>query len=85
MLQVLYETDGRPQAFNLTSDQATIGRATDNDIVLNDFSVSRRHAYLRRENGVWPEPLSWMSRRAPRVSMTSPSRIARPSPSCGTK
>jgi adenylate cyclase len=53
MLQVLYETDGRPQAFNLTSDQATIGRATDNDIVLNDFSVSRRHAYLRRENGVW--------------------------------
>ncbi len=37
----------------LSSDQATIGRATDNDIVLNDFSVSRRHAYLRRENGVW--------------------------------
>ncbi|HEY7113860.1 MAG TPA: adenylate/guanylate cyclase domain-containing protein [Thermoanaerobaculia bacterium] len=53
MLQVLYEADGRPQAFNLTSDQATIGRATDNDIVLNDFSVSRRHAYIRKENGVW--------------------------------
>ena len=53
MLQVLYEADGRSQVFNLTGDQATIGRATDNDIVLNDFSVSRRHAYLRRENGVW--------------------------------
>ena len=53
MLQVLYETDGRSQAFNLTSEQATIGRAADNDIVLNDFSVSRRHAYLRLENGVW--------------------------------
>jgi len=53
MLQVLYEADGRPQVFSLTGDQATIGRATDNDIVLNDFSVSRRHAYLRRENGVW--------------------------------
>ncbi len=53
MLQVLYEADGRPQAFSLTSEQATIGRAADNDIVLNDFSVSRRHAYLRRENGVW--------------------------------
>jgi adenylate cyclase len=53
MLQVLYEADGRPQVFNLSSEQATIGRATDNDIVLNDFSVSRRHAYLRRENGAW--------------------------------
>jgi adenylate cyclase len=53
MLQVFYEADGRAQVFNLTSEQATIGRATDNDIVLNDFSVSRRHAYLRHENGVW--------------------------------
>jgi adenylate cyclase len=53
MLQVFYEADGRSQVFNLASEQATIGRATDNDIVLNDFSVSRRHAYLRRENGVW--------------------------------
>ncbi len=53
MFEVLYEADGRPQVFHLTGDQATIGRATDNDIVLNDFSVSRRHAYLRKENGVW--------------------------------
>ncbi len=53
MLQVLYETDGRPQVFNLARDEATIGRANDNDIVLNDFSVSRRHATLRKENGSW--------------------------------
>jgi adenylate cyclase len=53
MLQVLYAAEGRPQTFNLSGEEATIGRATDNDIVLNDFSVSRRHAYLRRENGVW--------------------------------
>jgi adenylate cyclase len=53
MLQVLYETDGRPQVFNLTKDEATIGRSNDNDIVLNDFSVSRRHATLRKENGAW--------------------------------
>jgi adenylate cyclase len=53
MLQVLYETDGRPQVFNLAKDEATIGRSNDNDIVLNDFSVSRRHATLRRENDVW--------------------------------
>jgi adenylate cyclase len=53
MLQVLYETDGRPQVFNLAKDEATIGRSNDNDIVLNDFSVSRRHATLRKENGAW--------------------------------
>src|SRR5512143_101442 len=53
MLQVLYESDGRPQVFNLAKDEATIGRSNDNDIVLNDFSVSRRHATLRRVNSVW--------------------------------
>jgi adenylate cyclase len=53
MLQVLYEAEGRPQVFNLSRDEAWIGRANDNDIVLNDFSVSRRHAVLRRENGAW--------------------------------
>ena len=53
MLQVLYESEGRPQVFNLTKAEATIGRSNDNDIVLNDFSVSRRHAFLKRENGSW--------------------------------
>jgi adenylate cyclase len=53
MLQIHYEADGRSQVFNLAGNEATIGRATDNDIVLNDFSVSRRHAYLRRENEIW--------------------------------
>src|SRR5262252_909149 len=53
MLQVLYESEGRPQVFNLAKPEATIGRSNENDIVLNDFSVSRRHAYLRRENGAW--------------------------------
>lgn len=53
MLQVLFEADGRQQVFNLDKDEAAIGRATDNDIVLNDFSVSRRHAYIRREKDSW--------------------------------
>ncbi len=53
MLQVLYETDGRPQVFNLAKDEATIGRSNENDIVLNDFSVSRRHATLRKEGDGW--------------------------------
>jgi len=53
MLQVLYEWDGRPQIFTVSKDIASIGRANDNDIVLNDFSVSRRHAFIKRENEEW--------------------------------
>ena len=53
MLQVLFEIDGQQKVFNLEREEATIGRSVDNDIVLNDFSVSRRHAYLRRENDAW--------------------------------
>ncbi|HEY3204157.1 MAG TPA: adenylate/guanylate cyclase domain-containing protein [Thermoanaerobaculia bacterium] len=53
MLQVLYEAEGRPQVFTMLKEVASIGRANDNDIVLNDFSVSRRHAYLKKENDVW--------------------------------
>jgi adenylate cyclase len=53
MLQVLYEADGRPQVFTLVRNEASIGRSSENDIVLNDFSVSRRHAFLRREGDGW--------------------------------
>ncbi|HEY1251513.1 MAG TPA: adenylate/guanylate cyclase domain-containing protein [Thermoanaerobaculia bacterium] len=53
MLQVLYEADGQPRTFSMKEEVASIGRATDNDIVLNDFSVSRRHAYLKKENEDW--------------------------------
>jgi adenylate cyclase len=50
---VLFEAEGRSQVYTLVRDQASIGRASDNDIVLNDFSVSRRHAFLKREGGEW--------------------------------
>ena len=53
MFQVLYETEGRTQVVTLSKEIASIGRANDNDIVLNDFSVSRRHAFLKKENGAW--------------------------------
>jgi len=53
MLQVLYEADGHAQVFTMLKDVASIGRANDNDIVLNDFSVSRRHAFLKREEDDW--------------------------------
>src|SRR5215470_15547974 len=53
MFQVMYETEGRTQVVTLSKEIASIGRANDNDIVLNDFSVSRRHAFLKKENGAW--------------------------------
>ena len=53
MFQVLYEADGREQVYTARKDVLSIGRANDNDIVLNDFSVSRRHAYLKKESGAW--------------------------------
>ncbi|MEP7133180.1 MAG: FHA domain-containing protein, partial [Acidobacteriota bacterium] len=53
MMQVLYETEGRPQVFNLAKNEASIGRSNENDIVLNDFSVSRRHALLKLEPEGW--------------------------------
>jgi adenylate cyclase len=53
MFQVVYEADGRQQTFTFKKDVLSIGRAADNDIVLNDFSVSRRHAYLKKEDGAW--------------------------------
>ncbi len=53
MLQVLYEAEGRAQVYTLSKEVASIGRANDNDIVLNDFSVSRRHAFLKREKDGW--------------------------------
>ena len=53
MFQVLWELDGRQQVYTVLKDVLSIGRANDNDIVLNDFSVSRRHAFLKKENGAW--------------------------------
>jgi adenylate cyclase len=53
MLQVVWEVDGREQVFTVLKDVLSIGRANDNDIVLNDFSVSRRHAYLKKQDGAW--------------------------------
>lgn len=36
-------------ALSIGGDETTVGRATCNDVVLPDISVSRRHALLRRE------------------------------------
>ena len=34
-------------------DRITIGRTSNNDVVLNDTSVSRLHAYIRRDGAGW--------------------------------
>ena len=46
MFQVLWEVDGRQQVFTVLKDVLSIGRSSDNDVVLNDFSVSRSHAII---------------------------------------
>lgn len=46
------EPNGNVWEFSLTPGaMATIGRAKDNDIVLNDRRVSRKHAFITAENG----------------------------------
>ena len=53
MIQLFYEVDGRPQVYTLLKEEISIGRSSENDVVLNDFSVSRKHATLVREKDEW--------------------------------
>lgn len=45
--------DGKREHRLLESGEVRLGRAGDNEVVLPDFSVSRRHAVLRPENEGW--------------------------------
>jgi adenylate cyclase len=49
MLELVYETEGRTHRSRLGEEEVSIGRSSENDVVLNDFSVSRRHAVVRKE------------------------------------
>ena len=53
MIQLFYEVDGRPQVYTLLKEEISIGRSSENDVVLNDFSVSRKHAILVRKDETW--------------------------------
>ncbi len=53
MLEIVYEVEGQTRRFLLSGGDVSIGRASENGIVLNDFSVSRRHALLSERGGVW--------------------------------
>ncbi len=53
MIQLFYEVDGRPQVYTLLKEEVSIGRSSENDVVLNDFSVSRKHAIVVRKGETW--------------------------------
>jgi adenylate cyclase len=52
-MQLRGSVNGVEQVYPLTGDEVRIGRGSENEVVLTDFSVSRRHAVLRREGGGW--------------------------------
>lgn len=53
MLQLRFCVDGEDKLVALTGTEIRFGRSGDNEVVLPDYSVSRRHAALRREGDGW--------------------------------
>jgi adenylate cyclase len=53
VLRLRWAVQGRDEILPLAADELRIGRGTENEIVLADFSVSRRHAVVRNEGGSW--------------------------------
>ncbi len=53
MLRLHWTHQGHDEARTLHQDEVRIGRGNENEIVLPDFSVSRRHASIRREAEGW--------------------------------
>ncbi|MEO8503874.1 MAG: adenylate/guanylate cyclase domain-containing protein [Acidobacteriota bacterium] len=53
MLRLRVTIEGTVHTFPLAGDEVKLGRGSDNEIVLSDFSVSRRHAAIRREGEAW--------------------------------
>ena len=52
ILQIVKE-NGDIERFSLAGGEITIGRVESNDLVLNDFSVSRQHARLYQKDNIW--------------------------------
>ena len=53
MLRVRWSHQGREESRTLSRDEIKIGRGVENDVVLPDFSVSRRHAAFRLGPDGW--------------------------------
>ena len=45
---IIHRGPNRGERFLLNSSESTIGRASENDVVLDDVTVSRKHANIRR-------------------------------------
>ncbi len=46
LMELVYEVEGQTRRYLLSGEDVSIGRSSENGIVLNDFSVSRKHALL---------------------------------------
>ncbi|MEM7355174.1 MAG: FHA domain-containing protein, partial [Acidobacteriota bacterium] len=53
MLQLRFSVDGEDKVVPLGGTEVRFGRSGDNEVVLPDYSVSRRHAAVRREGEGW--------------------------------
>ncbi|MEM7585450.1 MAG: adenylate/guanylate cyclase domain-containing protein [Acidobacteriota bacterium] len=53
MLQLRFSVDGEDKLVPLSGSEIRFGRSGDNEVVLPDYSVSRRHAALRHEAEGW--------------------------------
>jgi adenylate cyclase len=53
LLEIVYEIEGQTRRVLLSGEDVSIGRSSENGIILNDFSVSRKHALLSERAGVW--------------------------------
>ncbi len=53
LMELVYEVEGQTRRYLLSGNDVSIGRSSENGIVLNDFSVSRKHALLSERGGAW--------------------------------
>jgi len=53
LMELVYEVEGQTRRYLLSGNDVSIGRSSENGIVLNDFSVSRKHALLSESGGIW--------------------------------
>ncbi len=53
MLQLRFRVDDEEKLVLLTGSEIHFGRSGDNEVVLPDYSVSRRHAEVRLEDDAW--------------------------------
>ena len=53
MLKLRFTVDGEERVIPLSEPEVRFGRSGDNQVVLPDYSVSRRHATVRRDGEAW--------------------------------